>query len=574
MLFPELKMNLIFGLKYISVHWKFIVIVLVPLIFLPLPLQGSKELRCAYVVCIMAFYWMTEAIPLPVTSLLPVVLFPLLDVESTGKICVVYLKETNMMFIGGLIVAIAVEHCKLHVRIALKVLLMIGTSPKRLLLGFMVTTMFLSMWISNTATTAMMMPILIAVLDTLKSWQYEADGNRRPSLTLTAGVTKSRHDSGTFDQETRRKSSIRIDISSINRPTKDQICYFLGIAYAANIGGTGTISGSGTNLVFKGIFEGLFPNEGGVNFASWMAFTVPVMLINCFIAWIWLQILYMGLLRYRKGKMRSTPEQQKAVRELIKKKYKDLGQMTYHEVNVLILFLILVGLWFFRKPEFIPGWGQIYDDVNIEDATAAMLIVFLLFVLPANLDFLNFGRKVGKESPALLNWKIVHEKVPWGLVLLMGGGFAMAAASQKSGLSEMLGEQLIGLQELPPIAILTVVCLSTTFVTEVSSNTAIANIVLPVLAKLCAAIGVNPLYLMLPTTLCCSYAFMLPVATPPNAIVMAASNMRSLDMIKAGFGMNVMCVFSLIICFLTFGTEIYHLQVPLDARFNANLTIT
>lgn len=546
----------------LQAHWRSLIIVLVPLILLPLPLQGGKEAKCGYVVCIMAIYWMTEVVPLPVTSLLPVVLFPLLGVLSTEAICMAYLKETNMMFIGGLIVAIAVEHCNLHKRIALKVLLMIGTSPKRLMLGFMLTTMFLSMWISNTACTAMMVPIVTAVLDELKSHEEDKSSPRRPSLSLTAGVTKSRHDSGTFDEETRRQSCARIDVSMINRPTREQICYFLGVAYAANIGGTGTMTGTGTNLTFKGIFESIFPDSEGLNFASWMAFNVPLMLLNCFLAWIWLQILFMGLFRKGGNKMKNSPEQANAVRALITKSYDELGPMTYHEANVLIIFLLVVLLWFFRKPEFIPGWAETWGDpkVSIDDATAAIIAVFLLFVLPANLDFLRLDRKDRKETPALLNWKIVHEKVPWGLILLLGGGFAMAAASKASGLSKYLGLQLQALKVLPSFVMLIIICVSTTFMTEVSSNTAIANILLPVLAEMSAAIHINPLYLMLPATLCCSYAFMLPVATPPNAIVVAASNMRTLDMMKAGVGMNFICVGCLIISFITFGTPMYDLN--------------
>ncbi|KAE8741115.1 hypothetical protein FOCC_FOCC013373, partial [Frankliniella occidentalis] len=494
----------------ILVYWRSLVVILTPLILLPLPLvyPGSTEARAAYGVLLLAVFWVTEVVPLPVTSLLPVVLFPVLGVLSTEQVCVTYLKETNMMFIGGLIVAIAVEHCNLHKRIALRVMMLIGASPRRLMLGFMIPTMFLSMWISNTATTAMMVPIV-----------------------------------------------------KLPRPNQESVAYYLGVAYAANIGGTGTLTGTATNLTFKGLYESLFPSLHGLNFANWMLFNVPLMLINAIVAWLWLQVLFMGLFRKSSGIQKQTKEQLKAVEEVIATKYRELGVMTFHEGSVMFLFLSVVVLWFFRAPEFIPGWAEYVSDVKIKDATPAVLIVFLLFVLPANLDFL---RRDGprKASPALLNWKIIHEKLPWGLVLLIGGGFAMAAASRESGLSKLIGAQLVTLQDsMGSTAILVIMCTATTFLTEVSSNTAIANIVLPVLAEMASAMRVHPLFFMMPATLCCSYAFMLPVATPPNAIVMAASNMRPGDMIKAGLGMNFLCLITLFIMFPTLASWLYGLDV-------------
>ncbi|XP_021940049.1 protein I'm not dead yet-like isoform X2 [Zootermopsis nevadensis] len=522
---------------------------------------------------LMSVYWMTEAVPLAVTSFIPVILFPLLDVLNTERVCNAYLKETNMMFIGGLIAAIAVEHCNLHKRIALKVILTIGTSQVRLLLGFMITTMVLSMWISNTATTAMMTPIVKAVLDELKQ-NKDVESRHRTSSLNTAD---SEHASGAFDPETRRKSVYQCDYEQNDRPEKTDICYYLGVAYASNLGGAGTLTGTGTNLTFKGIWDTTFPEAGGVNFASWFIFCTPLMLINMLAAWIWLQILFMGLFRKKKeeDKRKSNEEEAKIVREVISVKYEELGPMTFHEGSVLILFIIVVILWFFRKPEFIPGWAEFVATVEIDDATPVMLIVFLLFVLPANLDFLRFDsneRRPAKAAPALLTWKVVHEKVPWGLVCLLGGGFAMAAASNESGLSTYLGKELVYLEVLPPFLILIIVATATTFLTEVSSNTAIANITLPVLAQMAVAMKIHPLYFMIPATLCCSYAFMLPVATPPNAIVLAASNMKTTDMMKAGIGMNIICLIILCIFFLTYGSLVYDLEDYQEYLFVNNAT--
>lgn len=538
--------------------------VLVPLALLPLVISGSKEARCGFVVLLMAVYWMTEAVPLPVTSLLPVVLFPLLGVLSTDKVCINYFKETNMMFVGGLIVAIAVEYCNLHKRIALKTILIIGTSPRRLMLGFMITTSILSMWISNTATTAMMVPILQAVIDELKA----QNDDRRPSQIIA--VADSEEASGGFDHETRRKSVVmkkqskgpkdRVDVESLDRPDQDTICYYLGVAYASNLGGAGTLTGTGTNLTFHQLYNEIASKYGittDVNFASWMKFAMPLTVVNIMAAWVWLQILFMGLFRKEK-KMVMTKDQSKNVRELIRKKYDELGPMSFHEGSTLTLFIAVVLLWFFREPGFITGWAKLVSDVGIEDATPVMLIVFLLFVLPSNLSFLN--PNTPQVAPSLLHWKLVHEKVPWGLVLLLGGGFAMANASEESGLSNMIGKELLVLKPLAKPLILIIICTATCFLTEVSSNTAIANIVLPVLGQMAVAMETHPLYYMMPATLGCSYAFMLPVATPPNAIVMAASNMRTTDMMRAGIGMNIICLIILCASFPTLGSIIYGLN--------------
>ncbi|KAJ9589617.1 hypothetical protein L9F63_017202, partial [Diploptera punctata] len=444
-----------------------------------------------------------------------------------------------------------------------------------LLLGFMVTTMALSMWISNTATTAMMTPIVKAVLDELKAFRQSnkcleceksLEINRRGMhlcLCPTNNTLNSLVDSIKFLFSVYTENMIEVFKFTFDCKKTD-ICYYLGIAYASNLGGAGTLTGTGTNLTFKGIWDTTFPDAGGVNFASWMIFGTPVMIVNMIAAWLWLQFLFMGLFRRKKDeKDQISKDHIKRARDVIEIKYKELGPMTFHEGSVLVLFIIVVFLWFFRQPEFIPGWAELIASVEIADATPVMLIVFLLFVLPANLDFLRFNsneRRPAKAAPALLTWKVVHEKVPWGLVCLLGGGFAMAAGSNESGLSRYIGQELVYLQVLPPALIFVIIVTATTFLTEVSSNTAIANIILPVLAHMAVAMEIHPLYFMIPATLSCSYAFMLPVATPPNAIVLAASNMRTSDMMRAGFGMNIICLVILTTLFLTYGTYVYDLD--------------
>ncbi|XP_045030623.1 solute carrier family 13 member 5 [Daphnia magna] len=578
-------MGLIETLRFrVLPYWKTYVLVLLPLILLPLPVIGQgKEARAGYVIIIMAVFWMTEALPLAITSLLPVVLFPLLGIMGTGKVCTAYMKETNMMFIGGLMVALTIEHCNLHKRIALRVLLLVGASPRWLMLGFMLTTMFLSMWISNTATTAMMVPIVEAVVQELfkdgeeemkrepnvrmvpdgmstcsSNNTLEIDLDSSESQNLEAVSIDSIADVGKSCQELTAASADQRSYSCTTHEYKQTIrtCVLMSIAYSSNIGGTGSLIGSSPQLALKGILDELYGSAPGLNFASWMAFNVPGMLINTFLAWIWLQCLFLGF----KRTTADDNTQAAVIKKLIRRKYEELGPMTFHELATLILFILCVALWFFRDPQFITGWAEFLPAVEVDDATAVMTIVLLLFIIPAKPRFWNRDtaeRNRAGPSPALLEWKLVQDRLPWGIVLLLGGGFALSDASKASGLSSWLGDQLAVLSFLPPFAIMLIICIMTAAVTEVASNTATANILLPILAEMAVTIKVNPLFLMLPATVTCSYAFMLPVATPPNAIVFAAGRMNPTDMVKAGLLMNIVCVVVICVLMASFGSFMF-----------------
>ena len=522
--------------------WKTFVILLTPCLLSPLLMAiGTSEAKCAFVILLMSVYWVLEVVPLPITALLPIVLLPLLGVMHTGEVCEKYLKESNMMFVGGMIVAIAVEHSGLHQRVALRILLAIGTSPRLLMLGFMLPTMFLSMWISNTATTAMMVPIVEAVLSEI---------NGESSLNTIA------EDEQVMKLISKKKQKVRVMI-------------YLSVAYAANTGGTGTLTGTGPNLVLKGMLSTLFEGQTPVNFASWMGYAVPTMLVNLFVCWIWLQAFFLGF----PGKTKIMIGNKDKIKKILKAKYEDLGPVNFHQLAVFINFLLLVALWFFRDPQFIPGWGEFFsqtkdDDCGgkkkvhmVDDASAALFIVFLLFIFPSKLTFWPFTKlSKSKNSAPLLDWRTVHDRFPWGVMLLFGGGFALADASKISGLSNWVGEQLTILNFLPNYAVVLIVCLMTGFITEVTSNVATANILLPVLAELAVATNTNPLYLMIPATVTCSYAFMLPVATPPNAIVYSASGMKTSEMVTAGFILNLLCIGVNVAAINTYGINMFELQ--------------
>ncbi|MCL4123838.1 UNVERIFIED_CONTAM: hypothetical protein GTU68_063239 [Idotea baltica] len=272
-----------------------------------------------------------------------------------------------------------------------------------------------------------------------------------------------------------------------------------------------------------------------------MIFNVPGMIICTLLGWCWLQIIFVGV--GSKSRIpNSSPETNARVKKLILKKYKELGDISFQEKAVLCVFILLVTLWLFREPGFIYGWVDLFkwifgnEDLQIGNATPALFCAVLLFIIPVNPNFWPSAKysDLPLECPSArcLNWQIVHEKIPWGIILLLGGGFAVAKASDESGLSLFLGEQLTGLQWLPVPISVSIICIMTTLATEVASNVATASIVMPILVELSLALCVNPLYFMVPAAVCCSYAFMLPVATAPNAIAFEASDMEMKDMVR------------------------------------------
>ncbi|GFT97993.1 hypothetical protein NPIL_21391 [Nephila pilipes] len=493
---------------------KFIVCSLTPFVLLPLALSPHQEAKCAYIILWMAVFWVLEPVHLTLTALLPVVLMPMMGILSEAEVCSNYMKEVLMMFLGGLAVAVAVEHCNLHERLALKVLLLLGTETKWLILGFMLTTMFLSMWISNTATTAMMVPIVDAVM-----------------LELRTGVENIHSDSGPL-----------LNLDALHTTL------LLSIAYSANCGGTGTVTGTSPNMILKGFLEEHHPESSELTFASWMAYNVPGMLICVCVGWIVLQILYVPCWR------KQNEESKKRIRRVITSRYKELGTITFHESAVLCLFVILVLLWIFREPKFIGGWAELVStNTRIGDAVPVIAILFLLFLVPAEPWRLQ-------HSDPLLKWSAVQTKLPWGLVILLGGGFALASGTQKSGLSIWLGAQMVELSFLSPFVVQMLLCFSTAALTEIISNSTVATILLPVVNQMAVTFHVHPLYLMLPVTVVSSYAFMLPVATGPNAIVFDSGRMKTIDMVKPGIIMNIICCFVQLAMINTLGTSLLDLN--------------
>ncbi|XP_061903115.1 Na(+)/citrate cotransporter-like isoform X2 [Entelurus aequoreus] len=588
----------------------FFIVGVSPFLLLPLALS-TAEAACAYVISLMALFWCTEVLPLAVTALLPIILFPLLGIMESKDVCMQYLRDTNMLFVGGLMVAVAVEHWNLHKRIALKVLLVVGVRPAMLMLGFMGVTAFLSMWISNTATTAMMVPIVQAVLDQLHRRQdADPDPGEQSSVQVfhvgvqlpgQPGEGVQSEVGGVYQEVNGQVGGVAETVyqevngqEALKPPPQDKppsrgvVCpmeeeeavsvgeerkrqskgLLLCVSYAASIGGIATLTGTGPNLVLVGQMSQLFPENGDViNFASWFAFAFPTMVLMLALAWFWLQFVFVGCnFRRTWGCGAGPTAEERAAYEVIKDEHRRLGRMSYGEVNVLLLFVLMVALWFTRDPRFVDGWATRLFNAKgefVTDATVSLLVALMLFVLPSEPPryLCCWGRSSDAgPAPPLLTWQVTQKKMPWNIVLLLGGGFALAKGSEESGLSRWLGEQMAPLHSIPPWAVVVALCLLIAVFTECASNVATATLFLPIVASMSQSIGLNPLYVMIPCTLSASFAFMLPVATPPNAIVFSAGYLRVSDMVKTGVVMNVIGIVCISVAINSWGRLLFSLD--------------
>lgn len=440
--------------------------------FVPIPGIPENIRRMIAAVLLMAIWWVSEAIPLAATSLLPLVLFPFLGIASAAQAAAPYSNHLIYLFLGGFMLAQAMQRWNLHRRLALHIVAMMGTSPSRVILGFMAAAAFVSMWVSNTATTAMMMPIGLAVI------QQVADAVKEKGLDIDL-------EPGQFN--------FGVDL-------------MLGIAYAASIGGIGTLIGTPPNVLLAGMMEETYGIQ--VSFLRWLAFGVPFAAVMVPLTWFWLTRVSYPL------EIKEVPGGAALIKEHIRK----LGPMNTGERRTAYLFALTAAAWMFR-----PLWTRwIPTGEFITDSTIAMTAAVLAFLLPAG------------SGERLLNWSWAS-KLPWDVLLLFGGGFSLAAGFDRSGLSQWVGDQLVHFSEAPlPLFILAIVVVIIAL-TEFASNTASTAMSLPILGATAVGMGLSPLTLCVPAAVAASCAFMMPAATPPNAIVFGTGYLTIPQMVKAGF---------------------------------------
>lgn len=455
------------------------------IMLLPPPAGLSFQAKsAAAVVVLMSIWWITEAIPVYATAFLPLALYPMLGILPADETASNYGHNYVLMLLGGFFMGKAIETQHLHKRIALTIVNIFGTSRQRIMMSMMIATAFLSMWIANVTAAVMMFPIAMSII-------------------------------------AKEEESV---------PGKNSFgtALMLAIAYSATLGGLSTLIGTPTNLILIGILEKLFPEAPNITFFTWLKIGIPTLLVLLPVFCIYL-IRYFGI----KGNLSKDDT-------VIQDELKALGKMTAGEKRVIWVCLLAIFGWVFRDDfDFgqwvIPGWSSILGlTAYVHDSTVAIVAALLLFILPAT------------KEKRLLDWKSASQ-VPWGVAMIVGGGYAIAAGFEATGLADWLGNQLVFISQYPFFIVLVLVVGFVMIFTEFNSNTATANILLPVLASMAVAASINPLLLMIPATIASSLGFMMPAGTGPNTVIFGSERVTVSDMVKCGVWLDLISLFILVL---------------------------
>jgi len=447
----------------------------------------------AAIVMLMAVWWIFEVIPIPVTALIPIVFFPMFDVSDIGGVSMYYGRPIIFLFLGGFILALGLQETGLHKRLALRIVQLIGSKPRQLVLGFMLASGLLSMWISNTAAVMVLVPIALSVLEGIK----------------TEGP----------DKEMMKKFGV---------------CFMLGIAYAADIGGMATLIGTPPNLIFLEMYTQLFPDKDAIGFLEWMMIGLPLSVTFMFTGWY---ILTHWIFKFPETELMSG-------KETIKRQMIALGPMSRDEKASGLIFLIAVLLWItgadiqLSDNITVHGWRSSLGLEYMTDPAVAILAAILLFLVPS----------YKKEKGPLLSWRRSRD-IPWGIILLFGGGFAIAGGFEASGLSVLVEGAFKNIPRMAPLALIALVAIAVTFITELTSNTAITNLLLPILATGAIAMAIDPKLIMIPATLSASCAFMMPIASPTQTIIFGTGYVSIQQMMRAGIWFNLLGIILVVAVF-------------------------
>ncbi|CAF1236384.1 unnamed protein product [Adineta ricciae] len=568
-------------IRVIKRWWRLLIILLAPMVLLPLPLIiKTIQIRCAYVVLLLSIYWVSEAMPYAVTSLLPLCFFPMAGILPSDRVGTNYFKDITILFVGSMMLAQAIEHVGLHRRLALFLLSVISSSIKWIMAGLMGVTAFISMWINNSAATSIMIPAAIAIVEELQKHHSTAQQqvtnqndeivDTKPENISPIEVTVAFDDSCYMNAEKSEhldtEGTITIDMNNQvvvdntqKRYQQLKTGFLIAVAYSAAIGGLATLVGTGPNIFIKG-FTDEFYSKGQhafeITFTNFLLFALPTGIIMLLCCWLWLQLLYnrQELLFWLK-KDRKAIESQHHLRSVLKKQYEELGSFNWREYIITILFVSMVALWVTRDFSSYSGWKVIFRKDYVTDGTIALLIGTLPLILPDKNPF----HKDWQYHP-ILRWEQICKTFPWGVFMLQGAGLAIADGFKASDLSSMLASFLQFVVGASDITVIFVTILISAIFTEFTSNLTCASILFPILDSVANTAKIHAARLILPSCMAVSLSFMLPIATPPNAMIFSSGNVRMIDLIKVGFGMKVIGIMIILFSSTILLSPIFHIQ--------------
>ncbi|KAK9155393.1 hypothetical protein Sjap_002873 [Stephania japonica] len=477
--------------------------------------SGPTSATCRNMLGVLTWvfsWWITEAVPMPVTSMSPLFLFPLFGIATADHVAKTYMDDVIALVLGSFILALAVEHYNVHRRLALNITLMFcgePLNPPLLLLGVCGTTFFVSMWMHNTPTAVIMMPVATGILQRFPA------GEDGPEL--------------------------------VRKFCKGMV---LGVIYATAIGGISTLTGTGVNLILVGMWKSYFPDAEPISFATWFFFGFPLALVIFAVLWVILCLFYCS-----KGTSNALSAYMDKAH--LRRELQLLGPMAIAEKMVVAVFAMLVVLWMTRNiTDEIPGWSVLFNG-RVGDGTVSVMMATLLFIIPS-------GKQKGEK---LMDWSKC-KKLPWGIILLLGAGFAIADGVRTSGLADVLSADLGFLENVPYLAIAPAVCLISGFITEFTSNNSTTTLVLPLLIQVAKTMNVHPLYLMVPGAIGAQFAYILPTSTPSNVVGFSTGHIEINDMIKTGLPLKVAGMAALTIVMPSLGAYVFGTNEPLQNMLN------
>ncbi|KAH9281804.1 Solute carrier family 13 member 2 [Echinococcus granulosus] len=561
-------MNLPGWLRWLLTYRKLLFTILYPIILSPiLIVNPSSEAKGAYTLLLMAGYWITESISIYVTAMLPLLMGPLMGIIASKAASAAYMRDAIMLFLHGAFLAVAAEHRNIHRRIGAAVLRIMGGDPRLLLLGLMLPTWFLSMWMSNAAATIMMLTIVEALMSRLESL--------KPNVEEGIALRNNEENEADGEAWNTGDSNESVTVKSGGGSDGDDLqklgcCFSLGIAFASSCGGMGTVIGTPTNVVLFGLVSDRYGFDTGLTFGSWAAYGMPLSLILLICVWVILGVIFIGPKKFFRCRGRDE-SREAAIRQILEEEKRSLGPVGWADGSAMAILALVILLWISRKPG-VDGWSAIVPfktsptGKRIElttDTQPAVLGSILICIWPA---YNPFRRRRPDQPPVdaletVLPWKVAQSRCPWQVLLLIGGGFCLSDICNVSGLSTLVGQYMLGLKSLPPVVLILVFSLLSTVMTTFVANAATATVLLPIMFELCENLKIHPYYLGLPVTISASMAFILPAGTPANAIVYSKGRININQMMLAGSFVAIIGVLVVTCSTVTYGVPIFQLNV-------------